>query len=238
MLDRLVSAPPSCFAALASSSLPCCSRSTLLRKVVGPSAQQPPPPALVQMPAKSIRIQSQANVLVAKLLFGHPNLFKMASPVSSSPCGPTPDSMAFSRNSSGFPCEACNRPEDGGHQPQREPLRRLGLLSSSISARAWVPDHSDFKAFAVPSVEVLQQVHLTARGLAHSPFCGLGHALRPNRHLLHFATEIAAMCTSPCTHRNCHEEASMDIRGGSGRLSPAAAWYTAPQNSKCFALLP
>ena len=56
----------------------------------------------------------------------------------------------------------CNCPEDGGHQPQREPLRELGLLSSSISARTWVPKHSDFKALSVPSIEVLQQVHLTA----------------------------------------------------------------------------
>ena len=53
MLVRLVPAPPSCFAALASSSLPCCSRSTSLRKVVGPSSQQTRPQALFQMPGVS-----------------------------------------------------------------------------------------------------------------------------------------------------------------------------------------
>ena len=101
MLVRLVPAPPSCFAALASSRLPYCSRSTFLRKVVGPSSQQPRPRALFHMPGVS----------------------------SGSPFGP---------------------------------LRELGLLSSSISARTWVPKHSDFKALSVPSIEVLQQVHLTA----------------------------------------------------------------------------
>ena len=47
MLVRLVPLAPSCFAALASSRLPCCSRSTFLRKVVGPSSQQPRPRGIV-----------------------------------------------------------------------------------------------------------------------------------------------------------------------------------------------
>ena len=37
---------------------------------------------------------------------------------------------------------------EGGFQPQREPLRRLGLLSSSIFARTSSPKHSDFEACA------------------------------------------------------------------------------------------
>ena len=87
MLVRLVPAPPSCFPALASSSLPCRSRSTLLGKVVGPSSQQPRPRALFNMPGVS----------------------------SESPF---------------------------------VPFRGLGFLSSSISARTWVPKHSDFEACA------------------------------------------------------------------------------------------